>query len=221
MLHYTYNDEELNLSTKSLSDGDWHRLEVTWIGTEIKLSVDYGKYYAVLPFTLKIQGLYVGKILIGGPDNTYSSLSAGYNYLEGKSYSVLESSIYNSLLCLGCIQDVRIGNHQTTLNRPTVKENVLDGCPSLMDCQSDCPSNSECVIDWGDSHCECKKGHVGSLCTSICNVSPCEENGVCLEDFGTSKGYNCQCNSSEYSGKTTKSFQLLRLNNLQYFRHLL
>lgn len=37
-----------------------------------------------LPFSHKIQGLFVGKILIGGPDNTYTSLNAGYNYLEGK-----------------------------------------------------------------------------------------------------------------------------------------
>lgn len=78
-----YNDYYLNLTSKILSDGNWHRIEVTWIGTEVKLSVDYGEVSTVTPFAAKIQGLFVGKILIGGPDNTYSSLNAGYNYLEG------------------------------------------------------------------------------------------------------------------------------------------
>lgn len=84
LLHYSYNDDAVNLSSKPLSDGSWHRVEITWVGTEIKLSVDFGERSAVIPFGPKIQGLYVGKILIGGPDNTYSSLNAGYNYLEGK-----------------------------------------------------------------------------------------------------------------------------------------
>lgn len=83
-LVYTYNGDSLNLTSKSLSDGNWHHLEVTCIGTEVKLSVDYDEIFAKLPFSPKIQGLFVGKILIGGPDNTYSSLNAGYNYLDGK-----------------------------------------------------------------------------------------------------------------------------------------
>ncbi|KAK9696737.1 Laminin G domain [Popillia japonica] len=41
LLQYTYNGESFNLSSKSLADGQWHHIEVTWIGTEIKLSTDY------------------------------------------------------------------------------------------------------------------------------------------------------------------------------------
>ncbi|XP_018329600.1 protocadherin-like wing polarity protein stan [Agrilus planipennis] len=183
LLHYSFNDESLNLSSNPLSDGNWHRLEVTWLGTEVKLSVDYGEQFNVYSFSPKIQGLYVGKILIGGPDNTYNSLSAGYNYLEG------------------CIEDVRVGNHQTVLNRPTVKENVKDGCPSVKECRSECPSTAECVTEWRSSHCDCKKGHVGPLCIPVCHVSPCEVGGICVEDFYGDKGYHCKCNSTEYSGE--------------------
>lgn len=87
LLAYTFNTEEFELKTKVLSDGRWHHIEVTWLGTEIALSVDYGDHRVIIPFFEKIQGLYVGKILIGGPDNSYSSLNAGYNYLEGRIFS--------------------------------------------------------------------------------------------------------------------------------------
>lgn len=80
---YSYNDESINISSKSISDGNWHHIEITWFGTEIKLSLDYDEMFLKLPVSYKIQGLFVGKILIGGPDNTYTSLNAGYNYLEG------------------------------------------------------------------------------------------------------------------------------------------
>ncbi|XP_049823743.1 protocadherin-like wing polarity protein stan isoform X2 [Aethina tumida] len=182
-LLYTYNGDSLSLTSKLIADGEWHHIEVTWIGTEIKLQVDYGEYTKTEPFVEKIQGLYVGKILIGGPDNTYSSVNAGYNYLEG------------------CIQDVRIGNRQTSLSVPTVKENVEDGCFSLTECQVECTESSQCVTEWGKSYCDCNKGFVGPLCKPVCSVNPCEHGGSCVEDSSLDKGYKCSCNSTEYSGE--------------------
>ncbi|KAJ8914679.1 hypothetical protein NQ315_017377 [Exocentrus adspersus] len=182
-LLYSYNGESLSLSSKIVSDGEWHHIEVIWLGAEIKLVIDYGENNEIIPFAEKIQGLYVGKILIGGPDNTYSSLNAGYNYLEG------------------CIQDVRIGNQQTPLNRPTVKENVEEGCLLQNDCQSVCPATSNCITEWGRSHCECKPGHVGSLCIPVCSLNPCENDGICIEEPSLPKGYKCDCNSTEFSGE--------------------
>lgn len=185
---YTYNGESFSLNTKNLSDGNWHHVEVTWIGTEIKLSIDYDEHFSVIPFTEKIQGLYVGKILIGGPDNTYTSLNAGYEFLEG------------------CIQDVRIGNHQTSLNRPTVRENVMDGCPDHSECQQNCPASAECVVGWGTSKCDCQSGYVGESCMPVCSMEPCENMGTCISDLSSSKGYQCQCNSTDYSGKNADFF---------------
>ncbi|CAG9865104.1 unnamed protein product [Phyllotreta striolata] len=182
-LYYSYNGESLHLPSKYISDGEWHHLEIIWIGTEIKLSVDYGESAVTMPFADKIQGLYVGKILIGGPDNTYTSLNAGYNYLEG------------------CIQDVRIGNHQTLLNRPTVRDNVEDGCYSINECNAECPASSKCIIEWGRSYCECNPGHIGPLCVPVCSEDPCDNGARCVQDLEQAKNYRCECNSTNYSGE--------------------
>lgn len=180
---YIYNGDELVLNSVAISDGQWHHIEVSWIGTEVKFSVDYDEYAVVMPFSEKIQGLYVGKILIGGPDSSYTSSNAGFSYLEG------------------CIQDVRIGNQQTSLTRPTVKENVEEGCFSLMECQSQCPDQAECTVGWGRSQCECHSGHVGPLCVPVCSVNPCENMAQCKETLLNPRGYECHCNSTEYSGE--------------------
>lgn len=101
---------------------------------------------------------------------------------------------------LGCIQDVRIGNRQTILNTPTVKENVENGCFSSSECHSECPTSSQCIVEWGKSHCECDSGHVGALCSPVCSVNPCDNGGVCIEDNVAKTGYKCDCNATEFSG---------------------
>lgn len=183
LLHYTYNGAALNLTSKPLSDGNWHHLEITWLGTEVRLNVDHGQHVSASPFAPKIQGLYVGKILIGGPDATYSSLDAGYSYFDG------------------CVQDVRIGSHQSTMSRPTVRENVVDGCPEVSECSAQCPSTADCVSKWSESSCECRPGYVGPDCASVCTVNPCEDGGSCVLERLNQRGYTCRCNSSEYSGE--------------------
>ncbi|XP_017787025.1 PREDICTED: protocadherin-like wing polarity protein stan isoform X1 [Nicrophorus vespilloides] len=189
LVAYSYNGESLNFSVpKFVSDGRWHRIDVLWLGTEIKISVDYGERTAVVPFNSKIQGLIVGKILVGGPDDTFTFLNAGYNYFDG------------------CIQDVRIGNNQQMLNTPTARKNVLDGCESNVKCTTECPANANCVVEWGSSRCECHEGHVGPLCVPICSKSPCENSGLCVEELST-KGYKCDCNSTIYSGEYCENRQ--------------
>lgn len=68
----------------SLADGTWHRLEIKWLGTDISVNIDYGLKQALLPMLAnKIQGQYIGKILIGGPDSTAGLLASEVGYFEG------------------------------------------------------------------------------------------------------------------------------------------
>ncbi|KAJ8731807.1 hypothetical protein PYW08_014537 [Mythimna loreyi] len=175
-LHYSYNGESMFLPTSTLSDGQWHRIDIKWLGTDISVSVDYGLRTVLLPMLAnKIQGQYIGKILIGGPDSTAGLLASEVGYFEG------------------CIQDVRVGTAQSLLNRPTVRENVRDGCQSRADCMlSICPPFSTCVSSWDNTECVCSPGRVGPQCMPACELQPCGEHAVCTH-HDSDKGYNCTC----------------------------
>ncbi|OWR45133.1 cadherin [Danaus plexippus plexippus] len=175
-LHYSYNGETMLIPTNTLSDGSWHRIEIKWLGTDISVSLDYGLRTVLLPMLAnKIQGQYIGKIVIGGPDTTPALLASDVGYFEG------------------CIQDVRVGTAQSLLNRPTVREHVRDGCQSRADCMlSICPPYSKCVSSWDTTECVCEAGRVGPMCVGACELQPCGDHAVCVPDH-TDKGYTCVC----------------------------
>jgi cadherin EGF LAG seven-pass G-type receptor 1 len=178
-IQYSYNGEVVAIQGTPVNDGKWHHLEVKWMMGEIWLSLNYGQYEATFPMTAKIQGLYVGKIVIGGPDNPTSLRP----YFEG------------------CIQDVRIGTTQSALQRPTVRENVEDGCISSDPCSPNkCPINSKCISKWNQFSCDCDVGYVGPGCKPVCELNPCDNKAKCREEHYTPRGYRCECDSKEYSG---------------------
>ncbi|XP_013177867.1 PREDICTED: protocadherin-like wing polarity protein stan isoform X1 [Papilio xuthus] len=176
LLHYSYNGETMFLPSTNLADGNWHRVEIKWLGTDISVVIDYGLKSALLPMLAnKIQGQYIGKILIGGPDTTAGLLASEVGYFEG------------------CIQDVRVGTAQSLLNRPTVRENVRDGCQSKADCLlSICPPYSKCESEWDSTECVCERGRVGPQCVAACELRPCGPHAVCVPE-DTQKGYSCKC----------------------------
>jgi cadherin EGF LAG seven-pass G-type receptor 1 len=82
-IQYSYNGESMTLPNGHVSDGRWHHIEVKWMSGELWINLDYGQREVTSPATNKLQGLYVGKILIGGPDASLGSLNADYGYFEG------------------------------------------------------------------------------------------------------------------------------------------
>ncbi|XP_058836851.1 protocadherin-like wing polarity protein stan isoform X3 [Topomyia yanbarensis] len=182
ILYYTYDSEPMFLAGTNLADGTWHRIEIKWLGTEVSLSVDYGQRTGVLPMMQKIQGMYVGRIVIGGSESSGTTYG-NYGYFEG------------------CIQDIRVGHSQSVLNRPTIRENVMDGCTSNAKCPNSCPEHSTCVTSWDEAHCECTHGYVGTDCLPVCTAKPCADNGYCRADISTEKGYRCECNSTTSFGE--------------------
>ncbi|CAB3374160.1 Hypothetical predicted protein [Cloeon dipterum] len=181
LVEYSYNSETVVLTGKEVNDGKWHHVEAKWMMGEIWLSLDYGQYEVTMPVTAKTQGMYVGKIVIGGPESPLA-LRPSYE---------------------GCIQDVRIGTGTAGLERPTSMENVVEGCGGSHDpCEpNQCPINSKCVSKWHEYHCDCDIGYVGSACTPVCEINPCDNGASCREDFMADKGYRCDCNSEEFSGE--------------------
>ncbi|XP_043283002.1 protocadherin-like wing polarity protein stan isoform X2 [Venturia canescens] len=169
-------------TTVPINDGEWHRIEIIWQSGHVSLDIDYRNRPTVSPLLAKLQGLYVGRILLGGPDQ----------------------SIMTDLLFFdGCIQDLRIGTNQSVLQRPTVQENVGLGCDTETECAADCPGESSiCVAKWRSSECVCGPGRVGHNCEPICDVNPCHsDSGMCVDDPRSRTGYRCECTTDEYSGE--------------------
>ncbi len=182
-LYYTFNSEVKYLIGSNLADGKWHRIEIKWLGNEISLSVDYGQRVTQVPVRQKILGLFMGKTVIGSPDNSIGNI-ARYDYFNG------------------CIKDVRVGNWDAVLTQPNVKENVGDGCSNnVFECNDNCPHHSTCVVNWDESYCECLPGYVGHDCAPICTVKPCADAGICRANPQLEKNYKCECNSTLYSGE--------------------
>lgn len=182
ILYYTFDSEIMYLPGSYLSDGEWHRIEIKWLGNDLSISIDYGQREALLPVNQKIQGLYVGKTVIGSPDKSIGNIGE-YEYFDG------------------CIEDIRIGTQQSIMDRPMMKENVQKGCPSNAECPESCPIHSKCEIAWDEAECTCSPGYVGSDCVPICTIGPCADAGICRVDNDAKKGYNCECNSTLYSGE--------------------
>ncbi|XP_030388378.1 protocadherin-like wing polarity protein stan [Scaptodrosophila lebanonensis] len=180
VIYYIYDNEPMYLAGAYLADGEWHHIEIKWLGAEIQFSVDYGQRTGAVPMSQKVQGLYVGKIVIGNVDGTIGS-------------------VQDAVPFEGCIQDVRIGAGQSVLSRPTIRENVEDGCASRAECPSSCPLHSTCQTQWDGSSCECLSGYVGPECSPICTVKPCMA-GTCRANVSEPRGYHCECNSTYQHG---------------------
>ncbi|KAF7994935.1 hypothetical protein HCN44_004407 [Aphidius gifuensis] len=165
----------------TINNGQWQRIEIIWQTGQVSLDMNYRDRPIITQLTAKLQGLYVGRILIGGPDQTINT----------------DLSFFD-----GCIQDLRIGTNQSVLQRPTAQENVGTKCLVDDECSISCPNESSCITNWQSSECICNAGRVGTSCEAICDINPCHsDSGKCIEDKNTSRGYKCQCNSDEYSGE--------------------
>lgn len=151
-----------------VADGEWHRLEVVWQSAHVSLDMDYRDKPLSSPLPAKLQGLYVGRILVGGPDQSINT----------------ELPFYD-----GCLQDLRIGTNQSVLQRPTVQENVETGCISESVCSIDCPEASICLTKWQASECVCAPGRVGRSCELVCDLNPCNDTGTCVEEKEFHRGY--------------------------------
>uniref|UniRef100_A0A1I8NR21 Protocadherin-like wing polarity protein stan n=1 Tax=Stomoxys calcitrans TaxID=35570 RepID=A0A1I8NR21_STOCA len=188
ILYYIFDNEPMFLAGAFLADGEWHRVEIKWMGSELMFSVDFGQRSGAVPVAQKIQGLYVGKIVIGSADSSIGHVDDLLPYE-------------------GCIQEVRIGASQAVLSRPTIRENVEDGCLSKAECPAMCTAHSSCTTSWDHAECECLPGYVGPDCLPICTVKPCVA-GVCRANISEPKGYRCECNSTyqhgEYCEKTVQ-----------------
>ena len=129
-LLYQFDDETVMQLPFVVADGQWHHVAVKWFNTEISFSIDFDQFLFSMPFSnsLTLQGLYVGKTVIGS-NNENEDETMGFE---------------------GCLKEVLIG--ESILDNPTSKMNVVEGCPSNEMCHMDSCSNEnmECFENWGN-----------------------------------------------------------------------
>nr|XP_018907159.1 PREDICTED: protocadherin-like wing polarity protein stan isoform X2 [Bemisia tabaci] len=182
---FAFDGQTAALGTARINDGAWHRVEIMWqSGGQVRIALDYGKRHTVKTINAKIQGMYVGKIIIGG--------------YEDEQNSVTKPPAFN-----GCVQDVRVGSSQKIAQQATMKINVEDGCYEGDECtvnSNRCPVHSECESDWEQYSCKCHSGYIGTSCTNVCELNPCSNGAACVS-ADKPRGYSCLCASSKYSGE--------------------
>lgn len=67
------DDADMIRSWVDVADGEWHRIEVRWQAGQISLDLDYRNRPLIQVLPVKLQGLYVGRTLIGGSDKTFNT----------------------------------------------------------------------------------------------------------------------------------------------------
>ncbi|KAF7495378.1 Cadherin EGF LAG seven-pass G-type receptor 1 [Sarcoptes scabiei] len=171
-----------------INNEKWHHIEARWLATGIMLSVDYGQYTKKQRLEgTDILGLYIAKVTIGGHD-TPDEITDAYMYRSQLPQFV------------GCIQSVDVGNSKNSWLRPTLEDNVYQGCQNSLNdhkCQSDpCPTNSDCIVKGMNSYeCRCHHGFIGKHCIPVCELNPCAYGSTCVA-ANNSYGYRCLCDRS-------------------------
>ncbi|XP_035705378.1 protocadherin-like wing polarity protein stan isoform X3 [Folsomia candida] len=179
LVHYYYNEQSIPVTLPKINDGHWHNIEAKWMTAEIWFSLDYGQFEVTVPFEAKMQNLHVTTVVIGS--------SAGG--------SLPESSM------AGCVQDVRVGSAKNYLRKTESEKGVNEGCSLAAACVGAiCPQRSTCVEEGGRHKCQCDPGYVGDKCVPICSLKMCKNNGTCIMDLTTERGYRCQCDDRLFLG---------------------
>ncbi|CAL8121926.1 unnamed protein product [Orchesella dallaii] len=174
VIHYFYEEQSIPVSLPRIHDGHWHHIEAKWMTAEIWFSLDYGQFEATSPFEGKVQNLHISQVVVGHPS---SSVTA-------------------------CVQDVRVGSAKNYLRKSTTEKNVNEGCSLATACVGAvCPPRSTCMEQGGRPKCQCDAGYVGVHCIPICDLKPCKNNGSCVLDLTTPRGYHCKCDERYYRGK--------------------
>ncbi|CAD5218600.1 unnamed protein product [Bursaphelenchus okinawaensis] len=165
-----YGQEQFFLSYPDLSDGEWHSVRMDFESDT--LIVDH-IHTRNLKSTLKASTTLV---------------KTQYLY-SGNAPSMAYPQEY-----LGCLRNVEFGSVKL---KPQEQSKTKPGCsPTTNPCTQHgniCPPASTCQKQWDRHQCQCSQGHVGDACLDICSIPNICNQGLCIRNNATKRGYECAC----------------------------
>ncbi|XP_023219824.1 protein crumbs-like [Centruroides sculpturatus] len=177
----TFDNEVVNISESydNISDGNWHKMTVTFKDKNISLLIDTN-------FTLEIKNDYGNKM---------------FN-------DIILGSLLNNDGFRGCMDEVRLNNLLLpvfkTKEYPNNESNfqIINNKNEHIGCilcwEDECKHNTSCENEIESFECNCRKGYEGRYCQDDeCDKKPCKNDGVCYHTYDDGIKCNCSC---DYTG---------------------
>ncbi|XP_076325233.1 neural cadherin isoform X1 [Tachypleus tridentatus] len=194
--HSSTDERELWLPHVTVSDGQWHTVQVLRYGSTASISLDGGggrRYNEIIDYKNLHQLMEMEKQnVIAGGDVQY----------VGPGVTVVDNDFHE-----GCMNDIRLDQRYLPMengseNAAVVEwNNLIDGCPSNSPCKNIiCPPPFVCKDLWLLHECRCPVGFEVSedrlqcLDENECLTKPCGYGGHCY-NRPHGKGYYCECPS--------------------------
>ncbi|XP_078605646.1 uncharacterized protein LOC144878662 isoform X13 [Branchiostoma floridae x Branchiostoma japonicum] len=184
-VRFTYNSAPSAEANFDVSDGEWHTVEVSFLGTVAQLTVDNGAENATANMGQAAPNFddFVGQ------DTIQVGSQGGQGYFKG------------------CMENLRVGGvllpffeSSQILTNASKKFNLKSASSITVGCTSDdvcgpqpCVNGATCTDIFNDYNCTCVAGYSDKNCsTNIdeCASGPCQNGATCRDAVNE---YSCDC----------------------------
>eukprot|EP00117_Sycon_ciliatum_P025837 scpid1780/ scgid2551/ Cadherin EGF LAG seven-pass G-type receptor 2; Cadherin family member 10; Epidermal growth factor-like protein 2; Flamingo homolog 3; Multiple epidermal growth factor-like domains protein 3 len=182
----------MRLGDIQVDDGLWHQAVIDLgDGRSTRLSLDYGKYSAMLPVT---ESQTTFNFVLGAAISSAAATGVKSNF-KGCMHSAFLGSDMLSLDPSGATTDSAVT--ASALQISSSPQNIGRGCLSAAVCAAyPCSRHATCIDEWEQYRCECPPFFSGRKCLDVCYQDRCLHNGKCHHSAHDLDNITCDCSGS-------------------------